>query len=284
MSSPTEPRLYIASKLDDAVAALAERGADGAALAGATWIMRAPLRRERHDLSYVAIGKIAALRELCIGEQEVSIGACVTHAELARELAALPDCRALTLAAANAANPAIRQMATIGGNLCAINFAAADLVPALLCLDAEIELQSRLAAERIPLDHFLKIRSNLAPGQLVTRIIVPRAQRRSAHARLPLRKAGDYPVAILSLSVAVDASGVVTRAGAALGSVEPVARRWHQLEAELIGRALEPVHAADMAEKHCSGLQARDGIEAPAWYRLKVLPNLVRKAVGSLRD
>jgi carbon-monoxide dehydrogenase medium subunit len=91
-------------------------------------------------------------------------------------------------------------------------------------------------------------------------------------------------VAILSLSVAVDASGVVTRAGAALGSVEPVARRWHQLEAELIGRALEPVHAADMAEKHCSGLQARDGIEAPAWYRLKVLPSLVRKAVVALRE
>src|ERR1700738_1682929 len=37
---------------------------------GATWIMRAPLREERHDLSYVAISKIATLRELSVGARE----------------------------------------------------------------------------------------------------------------------------------------------------------------------------------------------------------------------
>src|SRR6185437_10942470 len=61
-------------------------------------------------------------------------------------------------------------------------------------------------------------------------------------------------------------------------------RRWHELEAQLIGRPLEPAHAADMAEKLCGGLRARDGVEAPGWYRLKVLPSLVRKAVGALRE
>jgi aerobic carbon-monoxide dehydrogenase medium subunit len=284
LSQQTETRLYIAPTLDDAIAALTERGRDGAALAGGTWIMRAPLRGERHDFSYVAIAKIAALQELSIGDREVSIGACVTHAELACELAAVPDCRALALAAGNAANPAIRQVATVGGNLCATNFAAADLVPALLCLDAAIELQRPCGAERIPLEDFLKIRSNLPPGQLVRRIIISRAQRRSVHARLPLRKAGDYPVAIFSLGVTLDARGVVTSARAALGSIEPTARRWHEWEAELIGRPLEPAHAAEMAAKHCGILRARDGIEAPAWYRLKVLPSLVRKAVAALRE
>jgi aerobic carbon-monoxide dehydrogenase medium subunit len=284
LSRQTENRLYIAPTLDQAVAALAERGRDGAALAGATWIMRAPLRGERHDLSYVAIAKIAALQALSIGDHEVSIGACVTHAELARELAAVPDCRALALAAGNAANPAIRQVATIGGNLCATNFAAADLVPALLCLDAAIELQGPRSAERIPLGDFLKIRSSLAPGQLVRRIIVARAERRSVHVRLPLRKAGDYPVAIFSLAATLDAGGVVASARAALGSVEPTARRWHEWEGELIGRPLEPAHAAEMAAKHCGALQARDGVEAPGWYRLKVLPSLVRKAVVALRE
>jgi carbon-monoxide dehydrogenase medium subunit len=287
LSSQTETRLYIAPTLDDAVTALAERGSDGAALAGATWIMRAPLRRERHDLSYVAIGKIAALRGISIGDREVSIGACATHAELARGLAAVPDCRALALAAADAANPAIRQVATIGGNLCATKFAAADLVPALLCLDAEIELQGlqgRRGSERVPLGRFLEIRSSLAPGSLVRRIIIARAQRRSIHTRLPLRKAGDYAVAIFSLAVTTDASGAITSASAAVGSVEPVARRWRELEAQLIGRALGPADAADIAERLCGGLRARDGVEAPGWYRLKVLPSLVRKAVSALRE
>ena len=284
MSWQAETRLYIAPTLDDAVAALAERGRDGAPLAGATWIMRASLREERHDLSYVAISKIASLRELSVGEREVSIGACVTHAEIARELTSVPDCRALALAAGDAANPAIRQVATIGGNLCAANFAAADLVPALLCLDTEIELHGLGGAEQIPLSRFLEIRTSLAPGRLVRRVIVRRTPRRSVHVRLPLRKAGDYPVAIFSLAVTFDAAGVVTSASAAVGSVEAAARRWHELEAELIGHPLDPAHAAEKAEHHCATLRARDGVEAPGWYRLKVLPNLVRKAANTMRE
>jgi aerobic carbon-monoxide dehydrogenase medium subunit len=284
LSRQAETRLYIAPTLDDAVAALAERGRDGAPLAGATWIMRASLREERHDLSYVAISKIASLRELSVGEREVSIGACVTHAEIARELTSVPDCRALALAAGNAANPAIRQVATIGGNLCAANFAAADLVPALLCLETEIELHGLGGAEQIPLSRFLEIRTSLAPGRLVRRVIVRRTPRRSVHVRLPLRKAGDYPVAIFSLAVTFDAAGVVTSASAAVGSVEAAARRWHELEAELIGHPLDPAHAAEKAEHHCATLRARDGVEAPGWYRLKVLPNLVRKAANTMRE
>ena len=246
--------------------------------------MRASLREERHDLSYVAISKIASLRELSVGEREVSIGACVTHAEIARELTSVPDCRALALAASDAANPAIRQVATIGGNLCAANFAAADLVPALLCLDTEIELHGLGGAEQIPLSRFLEIRTSLAPGRLVRRVIVRRTPRRSVHVRLPLRKAGDYPVAIFSLAVTLDAAGVVTSATAAVGSVEAAARRWHELEAELIGHPLDPAHAAEKAEHHCATLRARDGVEAPGWYRLKVLPNLVRKAANAMRE
>ncbi len=284
MSWQAETRLYIAPTLDDAVAALAERGRDGAPLAGATWIMRAPLRQETHERSYVAISKINDLRELSVGDRQVSIGACITHAEITRELASIPGCRALAMAAGSAANPAIRQVATIGGNLCATNFAAADLVPALLCLDAEIELQGPGGAERISLSRLLEIRASLVPGQLVRRVIVPRTLCRSVHVRLPLRKAGDYPVAIFSLAVTLDAAGTVTSAGAAVGSVEATARRWHGLEAELIGHPLDPAHAAEKAERLCTALRPRDGVETPGWYRLKVLPSLVRKAANALRE
>lgn len=284
MSTKAEGRLYVARTLDDAVAALTDRGSDGAPLAGATWIMRAPLRWERHDLFYVAISKINSLRHMTVDGREVSIGACVTHAELARQLASIPDCRALAAAAGDLANPAIRQVATIGGNLCAVDFAAADLAPALLCLDAEVELEAPGGTKRIPVSHFLDLRANLKPGHLVRRVIVPRAPRRSVHVRLPLRKAGDYPVAIVSLAVTLNANGVVNSAKAAVGSVEQTARRWQQLEADLIDHPLDPQRAADKAESRCGALQARDGVEAPGWYRLKVLPSLVRKAVHALRD
>jgi len=283
LSRQATGRLYVAKTLNDAVAALAERGADAAPLAGATWIMRAPLRRERQKPLYVAIARIDSLRDLTVDDREVGIGACATHAELARQLAALPDCGVLATAAGSAANPAIREMATIGGNLCAENFAAADLVPALLCLDAEVEIEAPGGCERVAVSRFLDLRASSTPSQIVRRIIVRRAQRRSAHVRLPLRKAGDYPVAIVSVAVTLNARGSVDAAAVAVGSVETVARRWRELEVDLIGHPLDPARAAEKAKSHSAALHARDGVEAPAWYRLKVLPSLVRRAILQLQ-
>lgn len=275
--------LYLATTLSDAVAALKERGADGAAMAGATWIMRAPLRRERLDFAYVALSRIKALRQIEIDDGEIAIGACVTHAELATALKGMPAFNALATAAASAANPAVREVATIGGNLCASTFAASDLVPALLCLDAEVELEAPTGTERIGIDRFLAMRRSLEPGSLLRRIVVQRSAGRSAHIRLPLRKAGDYPVAIVSAAVRLASDGTVGGVRLAVGSVEAQARRWEHLESALIGRTLDASFAADVAGEHSTDFEGRDGVEAPGWYRTKVLPSLVRRAVIALQ-
>ncbi|WP_225646055.1 FAD binding domain-containing protein [Bradyrhizobium australafricanum] len=270
--------IYVAPSLASALDALSEFGAAGAAFAGGTWIMRSPIRHERLKPHYVAIGKIAELTAVRIGSDAIEIGAAVTHAALAAALADLAEFAVLVDAAGRSANPAIRAMATIGGNLATSEFAAADCVPALLCLDAQVEMSARDGRERIGLAHFLKIRSSLAPGHLVTRIILPRAARRSAHARLPLRKSGDYPVAIVSLSVSIDAAGRIQAARVAVGSVEPVARRWERLEAALIGRPLDAAEAAQSAAALADEFVGRDSVDTPAWYRVSVLPGLVRRA------
>jgi aerobic carbon-monoxide dehydrogenase medium subunit len=100
-------RFYVARSLSDALAALADRGHAGVPLAGATWIMRAPIRQERQDLSYVAISRIDELRNVEILDHEIRIGSCVTHAELATSLAFLPECQAIRQAADGSANPAV---------------------------------------------------------------------------------------------------------------------------------------------------------------------------------
>ena len=278
-------RFYVARSLPDALAALADRGRAGAPLAGATWIMRAPIRRERQQgLSYVAISKIGELRNVEILDHEIRIGACVTHAELATSLASLPECRALAQAAGGSANPAVRQVATVGGNLCATKFAAADLVPALICLRAELDLETPRGSERIAVERFLAVRSNMEPDCLLRRVVIPRAARRSVHVRLPLRKAGDYPVAIVSMAATLNSKGIVTDANVVVGAVEPEARRWTRLEADLVGHAIDPRHAAETAEKYSGDFQGRDGVEAPGWYRVKVLASLVRRAALAIQE
>ena len=187
-------------------------------------------------------------------------------------------------AAGNSANPQVRNMATIGGKLCAADFAAADLVPALLCLEAEVELESHMGRlERMPLPAFLALRGNVGRGMLLTHILVPRRCRRSAHVRLPLRKAGDYPVAIVSLSCALADDGSFCDPRIAVGSVDRQATRWHGLEEKLAGTPLDPAAAAAAAAEVVGGLTARDGVEVPGWYRLQVLPALVRRAAEEIR-
>ncbi len=234
--------------------------------------MRAPIRQERQHRSYVAISKIDELRKVEILDREIRIGACVTHAELATSLAS--PCRnagRLPRPPAIPPIPAIRQVATVGGNLCTSTFAAADLVPALMCLEAELDLETPRGSERMTVERFLEIRTGMEPGCLLRRVVVPRAARRSVHVRLPLRKAGDYPVAIVSMAAKLNSSGIVTGADVVVGAVEPKARRWKRLEADLVGHAIDPRRCAEKAEQCSDDFQGRDGIEAPGWYRVKVL-------------
>jgi carbon-monoxide dehydrogenase medium subunit len=276
--------IYVAGSLPAALDALDECGSAGAPFAGGTWIMRSPIRHEPHKPHYVAIAKIPELTAIRIDADVVEIGAAVTHAALASALINLPEFDVLATAAGSSANPAIRTMATIGGNLSTSGFAAAECVPALLCLDAEVEISSRGDQERIGLERFLKIRPTLEPGRLLTRIILPRSDRKTAHARLPLRKSGDYPAAIVSLAVSFDAAARVQAARVAVGSVEPVARRWERLEAALVGRPLDPAQAAEVAAELADEFTGRDSVELPAWYRVSVLPSLVRRAAVAARD
>ncbi|MGX1096303.1 FAD binding domain-containing protein [Amorphus sp. MBR-141] len=277
-------RLHVATSLSDAVAVLAEHGADAVPMAGATWIMRAPLRAEAFRPLYVALGRVEEMRGVAVRPAEIAIGACVTHAELAAALAPLADCRGLAAAAGTSANPAVRAVATVGGNLASSDFAAADLVPALLAADAAVEIAGPSGTESLPLDRYLARRSALEPGRILSRVLVPRQGRVSAHARLPLRVAGDYPVAIVSLSVALGADGTIAEARVAVGSVEPVARRWPELEAALAGQPLD-AEAASRAAAGCAHVfQGRDGVEASGAYRVRVLPALVRRAVAALAE
>ncbi|WGD31108.1 FAD binding domain-containing protein [Ancylobacter sp. WKF20] len=276
------PSLYVASSLDDALAALAERGVEGSPFAGGTWIMRAPLRHERPGQAYVSLGRLAELSRIETENDHVRLGASITHAHLAESLRDLPDLRVLAEAAGRSANPAVRRAATLGGNLCTASFPAADLVPALLCLDAEVDIASPGGVERLPLERFLALRPSLESGRLLTSVRVPRSLARSAHVRLPLRKAGDYPTAIVSLSVERNEVGHVTQVRVAVGAVEAVARRWPRLEAALIGSPLDAALAHRAAAELADEFHGRDGIDAPGWYRVSVLPTLVRRAVAAL--
>ncbi|MXN49031.1 FAD-binding molybdopterin dehydrogenase [Shinella kummerowiae] len=284
MHPPAKRSLHIARSVTEALEARARLGDNAEFFAGGTWIMRADRREEFEDRHYISIGGIEALAGILISKDDVVIGASTSHAELAAALTEVAGFRALQVAAEKSANPAIRNLATVGGNICTGGFAAADLVPALLCLSASLEFSGADGLERVPLETFLKTRSAVLPGRILTRMIVPRRPRRSAHARLPLKKAGDYPVAIVSASFALGENGAVEDAVIAVGSVEHSARRWTALETAIRGLRPTSADVVALAKETAGEFQGRDGVEAPGWYRVKVLPELARRAFEDLAE
>lgn len=276
MSQSAERQFAVADSLDTALSA---RSSGAAVLAGGTWMMRDPLRGRDLPDAVVVLSAIAGMADIVIDADKVAVGASVTHEALAQALRGLAGFEGVVAAAEGAANPAIRRVATVGGNLCTPDFPAADLVPAFLAYGARVEIATPERMMVVGMTEFMTQRRELLKTAVVTRFHLRRDVLAGAHARLPLRKAGDYPVAIIS--VAVDREGAIR---IAVGAVEEQARRWTSLERALM-RASEslafPEHAADLAREHMD-FTARDGVEAEGWYRCQVLPALVRRAFAAL--
>src|SRR5690606_31707190 len=108
------PPMILPRSVADALAALALPGAQP--VAGASWVMRAPLRHEPQAPTWVALAGIEDLHRCDTAGDRIRLGALVTHDRLAHALPAAPDLRALAQAAAGAANPGVRRIATLGGN------------------------------------------------------------------------------------------------------------------------------------------------------------------------
>src|SRR4051812_3662950 len=108
---------------------------DARPLAGATWVMREPQRRAH----YVSLRRLEDLRAIEAGDGECRIGALTTHEQIGALEACTGPLGALAEAARRSAFPAVRSVATLGGNLAA-PFPEADLVPPLLAAEATLDL------------------------------------------------------------------------------------------------------------------------------------------------
>lgn len=249
-------------------------------VAGGTWVMRAPLRHERGADRLVALHRIEGFARIEAVHDAISIGPLATHDRLSRHLPKGPGLNVLREAAGRAANPGVRRIATIGGNIATAAFAASDFAPALLSLDARIRIADRTGTQDISMEEFLAGRAACERPWLVSGIVVPSRKRMTAHERLPMRRAGDYPCAIVSVSTEIDDAGLLRDLRIGVGAVEPVARRWHGLEKALTGRS--PAEAEQAARDLSTDFSGRDAVDAPGWYRTSVLPALARRAFAAI--
>ena len=258
-------------------AALAALGSGARVLAGGTDLY--PAAGTRLAGPVVDLMALPGIGGLVLGPQGLRIGAGTSWTAVA-EAALPPACAALQQAARMVGGRQIQNAGTVGGNLCNAS-PAADGVPPLLALDAEVELACAAGTRRLPLGGFLTgvRRTALRPGEVLLAVHVPPSALcgRSAFEKLGARAYLVISIAMVAVRLEILGSQIIA-AAVAVGACSPVARRLAEVEAALCG----PVAGAAgrvSAQAVAAALDPIDDIRANAGYRRHAAAELIRRAV-----
>ena len=271
--------MYLKPKtLDEAVSLLASAG--GQILAGGTDFY--PALGDRLPRGRVVdITALSEIRGISSDKEWIRIGGLTTWSEVVRT--PLPRCfDALKAAAREVGSVQIQNRGTVAGNLCNAS-PAADGVPPLLALDAEVELVSAAGTRRMPLGQFLagNRKTMRRPDEILAAVLIPRRMEDAASVFLKLG-ARRYLVISISMVAAVlqaDEAGRVAEACIAVGSCSATAQRLSALEKDLAGRPAKEGIGAAVGLEHLQILCPIDDVRATADYRRDASLTLVRRAL-----
>jgi xanthine dehydrogenase FAD-binding subunit len=248
-------------------------------MAGGTDLLVTLRHEPQERLPIIALERITELsliEELSDGS--VSIGACVSFSSVVASRLLKARYPLLTQAASTVGGPAIRNMATIGGNIVTAS-PAADSLPALYLLDARLELRSAAGQRTVAIEEFISgpRRTLLQPGEIISRIMLPPSTDWNIQLfeKVGRRKSLAIAVASLAAAIRLAADGSVAEARFAWGSVGPTVIRCPAAEAALIGKPLSEESLACAANHARQTVCPIDDIRASADYRRSVAGNLL---------
>ena len=272
----TENHLYQRpDRLEEALAILAS--GDWQVAAGCTDIFPST-QRKTLDEPTLDITAIEQLRGITFTDFGVRIGATTTWTDIIR--ADLPSCfTGLKLAAKEVGAKQIQNRGTLAGNLCNAS-PAADGVPPLLTLDAEVEIESARTRRRVPLQEFLLGPRSVAlkEDEMVVAILIPESAMSgdSTFLKLGARAYLVISISMVAARIAVE-DGLVSQAALAVGSCGPVATRLPELENLLVGCPVDPSLITDVAV--AKAIAPIDDIRADATYRSASATELLRRTL-----
>jgi len=280
-----EIKLFRPHSLEEALSQRAQYGKDALPLAGGQSLL-VMLRNKLIDpqvlLDLEPLGELRGLQARANG---VSIGAMTTFFDLLYSSDVQNAAPILAQAAAKVGSTAIRNLGTIGGNLCH-NEPGADLPPALLALNASVELRSRKGTRKVPLTEFFRgyFETAVEAEEILSRVEIPTLPEgaRGAYIKHAITPE-DLAIAGVAVVLVPDGKNPVSarelRIG--LGGVSPVPLRALKAEAALNGRALTDDAIRAAAEIAASEAEPMSDPHSSADYRRKMIKVLVRRALAA---
>ena len=214
----------------------------------------------------------------------ISIGAATLIADVANApILQKGPFQMITEAARSLGTPQIRNMATIGGNICRPS-PAADMGPPLLALNARIKIVGRDGSKEVSAEQFFVgvNQDSLQPGEMATEILIsfPAERTGAAFVKKGRVAAGDLSIVSVAVLLTLDHNGMCGEVRIALGAVAPVPMRAPKAEKLLKGEIPRKDLLERTAEQASEEIKPISDLRASEEYRRVLSRVLVERALN----
>ena len=232
----------------------------------------------------INIQRVAGLSRITYsGRNGLRIGALVTIRAVEQHAAVRRYYPALAAAAASFAGVQVRNLATVGGNICNAS-PSGDMIPALLVFGSECKIVGADGERVVALDKFFTGpgQTVLQHGELLTEIRVPVPARNTGSHYIKHSPRGAMDIATVGVAslVSLDGrNGPCAEARIALGAVAPTPIRAYSAEDSLRGQTLTQGLLIDTANLARDGIRPIDDIRGSAEHRKEIVGVLTRRTL-----
>jgi carbon-monoxide dehydrogenase medium subunit len=274
------------ASLSEAIALLGEYDGDAKVLSGGQSLI--PLMRFRlaQPGHLVDINRIDGLAYVTEDDDGLRIGALAREADLDATPGIHERYPLLADAIAVIADPLVRNLATVCGNIAHAD-PANDHPAVMLAYRAEVVAEGSNGRRTIPIDDFFvdTFVTALAPDEVLVELSIPAPTPGSGGAYQKLeRKVGDYAIAGVAAQLTLDTDGSVTQAGIALTNLGPMPIRASAAEASLTGRLPDETALQEAAALAAEAAEPSDDTRGPAEYKRAVTRTLALRALRAAID
>ncbi len=268
--------------IPEAITLLQQHGDDAKILSGGQSLIPMMKLRIARPGYLIDINRISGLSYIKEEDGFLKIGGLTREAELEASPLIRSKYTILVDTAHVIADPQVRNLATVAGNL-AHGDPANDHPATMLALGAQVVATGSRGERVIPIEEFfLSLFSTaLQPDEILTEIRVPLALPHSGGAYFKLeRKVGDFATAAVAAQVTLDSSGAVQTVGIGLTNVGPTPIKVQKAENILRGKKLDEANIRQAAQLAADDAQPSSDLRGPAEYKKGLIKELAKRALA----
>lgn len=252
---------------------------------GTDLLVRLRSQSVKDECAFMSLARVAELQGIYKEGSALAIGAATSFSRISADPLIIQHAPLLAQAVRTIGGPALRNMATIGGNIITAS-PAGDSLPPLYVLDAEVEVVTQNGKRCFPIGEFITGagQNTLRSGEIMSRILVPVGETFPCQwfEKIGRRKAMAIAVTSCSGLVRLSGKGTIEAARFAWGSVAPTVVRLPLLEEKLIGASLDDDTISWAKQLVCDGVSPISDVRATADYRRRVAGNLLVRLLENL--